>query len=74
MDLLNQETHFKYICPKVYRKIREANHRSLSFQNEYNFARPIRFEEKMLLEIHIFSFGKPQNCANTEVDRKLWLK
>ena len=30
MDLLNRETQFKKIYRKVYRKVREANHRSLS--------------------------------------------
>ena len=39
MDLLNRETQLKNICCKVYRKIGEANHRSLAHRNEWKLAK-----------------------------------
>ena len=66
MDLLNRETQFKNIYRKVYRKVREANHRSLSYRNKYKLAKPLRVGQKVLLENHNVPFGKSQNCANSE--------
>ena len=42
MDLLNRETQFKNIYRKIYRKVREANHRSLSYRTKFKLAKPLR--------------------------------
>ena len=46
MDLLNNKTQFKNIYRKVnrkvYRKVQEASHRSLSYRNNYKFAKPLQ--------------------------------
>ena len=60
MDLLNRETQFKNIYCKVYRKVREANHRSISYRNKYKLAKPLRVGQKVLLENHDIPFGKFQ--------------
>ena len=60
MDLLNCETQFKKICRKVYRKVREANHRSLPYKKKYKLAKRLRVEQKILLENHMVPFGKSQ--------------
>ena len=41
LDLLNRETQFKNNYRKVYRKVREANHRCLSYRNKYKHAKPL---------------------------------
>ena len=56
MDLLNHETQFKKIYRKVYRKVREANHISLSYKNKYKLAKPLRVGQESLLENHKFPF------------------
>ena len=63
MDLLNRETQFKNIYRKVYRKVREANHSSLTYRNKYKFAKPLRLGQKVLLENHQFPFGKSQKLS-----------
>ena len=63
MDFLNRETLFKNIYRKVYRKVREANHRSLSYGNKYKLAKPRRVGQKVLLEKHIVPFGKSQKLC-----------
>ena len=50
MDLLNRETQFKNIYRNVYRKVREANHRSLSYRNKCKLAKPLRVGQNVLLE------------------------
>ena len=52
MDLLNREIKLKNIYRKVYRKLREANHRSPSYKNKYKLAKPLRVGQKVLLENH----------------------
>ena len=63
MDLLNRETQFKNIYRNVYRKIREANHRSLSYRYKYQLAKPLRVGQKVLLENHNVPFGKCQKVC-----------
>ena len=63
LDLLNRETQFKNINRKVYRKVREANHRSLSLRNKYKLAKPLRVGQKFLLENHNVPFEKPQKLS-----------
>ena len=63
MDLLNRETQIKNISRKVYRKVREANLRSLSYRNKYKLAKPLRVGKKVLLENHNDSFGKSQKLC-----------
>ena len=63
MDLLNRETHFKNICRKVYRKVREANTRSLSYRSKYKLANPLRVGQKFLLENHNIPFGRSQKLC-----------
>ena len=63
MDLLNRETQFTIFYRKVYRKIREANHRSLSYRNKYKLAKPLRVGQKVLLESHNVPFGKSQKLC-----------
>ena len=75
IDLLNPETQIKNKYCKVYRKVREANHRSLSYENKYKLSKPLRIGRKDLLEIHDVPFGKKnKKCAISEVVRTLWLK
>ena len=63
MDLLNRETQFKKIYRKVYRKVREANQRFLSYRNKYKLAKPLRVGQKVLLENHTLQFGKSQKLC-----------
>ena len=63
MDLLNHEIQFKNIYRKVYRKVREANHRSLSYRKMYKLAKPLRVEQKVVSENLINPFGKSQNMC-----------
>ena len=63
MDLFNHEIHFKNIYRKVYRQVREANHRSLSYRKKYKLAKPLRVEQKVVLENLINPFGKSQNLC-----------
>ena len=63
MDSLNRETHFKNIDRKVYRKVREANHRSLSYRSKYKLAKPLRVGQRVILENHNVSFGKSQKLC-----------
>ena len=63
MDLLNRETQFKKIYRKVYRKVREANHLSISYRNKYKLAKPLRVGQKVLLENHNVPFGKSQKSS-----------
>ena len=63
MDLLKSETQFKNIHRKVYRKVREANHRSLSYRNKYKLAKPLRVGQKVSLENHDNPFGKSQKLC-----------
>ena len=63
MDLLNRETQFKNIHRKVYRKVREANHRSSSYRNKYKLAKPQRVGQKGLLKIHNVPFAKSQKLC-----------
>ena len=67
MDLLNRETQLKNICRKVFRKVREANHRSLSYRNKYKLAKPLRVGRKVLLENHNVPFGKPQKLCELQI-------
>ena len=63
MDLLNHETIFKNLYRKVYRKVREANHRSLAYRNKYKLAQQLRVGQKVLLENHKVPFGKSQKLC-----------
>ena len=63
MDLLNRETQLKNIYRKVYRKVRDTNHRSLSYRNKYRLAKPLRVRQKVLLENHDVPFGKSQKLC-----------
>ena len=63
MGLLNRETQFRNIYRNVYRKVREANHRSLSYSNKYKLAKPLRVRQKVLLENHNVPFGKSQKLC-----------
>ena len=63
MVLLNHETQFKNIYRKVYRKVREDNHRSLSYRNKYKLAKPLRVGQKVLLENRNIPFGKTQKLC-----------
>ena len=63
MDLPNRETQFKNVYRKVYRKVREANHRSLSYRNKYKLAKRLRVGQKVLLENHNVPFGKSQKLC-----------
>ena len=63
MDLLNRESQFKNIYRKVYRVVREADHRALSYRSKYKLARPLRVRHKVLLENHIVPFGKSQKLC-----------
>ena len=63
MDLINRETQFKNSYREVYRKVREANHRSLSYWNKYKFAKPLRVGEKILLKNHFVLFGNSQKVC-----------
>ena len=63
MDLLNRETQFNNIYRKVYRKVREANHRSLSYRNKYKLAKRLRVGQKVLSENHNSPFGKSQKIC-----------
>ena len=63
MDLLNRETKFKNLCRKVYRKVREANYRSLAYRKKYKLAKPLRVGQKVLLENHNVPFGKSQKLC-----------
>ena len=66
MDLLDRETQFKNVYRKVYRKVREANHRSLSYRNRYKLAKPLRVGQKVLLENHNVLFGKSQKLCELQ--------
>ena len=63
MDLLNRETQFKNIYRKVYREVREANHRSLSHRNKYKLGKPLRVGQKVLLKNHNAPIGKSQKLC-----------
>ena len=63
MDLLNLESQIKNIYRKVYRKVREANHRSLTYRNKYKLAKRLRVVQKVLLENHNVPFGKSQKMC-----------
>ena len=63
IDLLNRETQFKNIHRKVYRKVREANHRSLAYRNKYKLAKPLQIGQKVLLGNHHVPFGKSQKLC-----------
>ena len=67
MDLLNCEFQFKNIYRKVFRKVREANHRSLSYRKKYKLAEPQRVGQKVLLENHNVSFGKSQKLCELRI-------
>ena len=67
MDLINRETQFKDTYRKVYRKVREANHRSLSYRNKYKLAKPLRVGQKVLLGNHNVSFGKSQKLCELRI-------
>ena len=62
-DLVNRETQFKNVHRKVYRNVREANHRSLSYRNKYKLAKPLRVGQKVLLQNHNVTFGKSQKLC-----------
>ena len=62
-DLLNRETRFKKIYRQVYRKIREAYHRSLSYRNKYKLAKQLRVGQKVILENQNVPFGKSQKMC-----------
>ena len=64
MDFFNRETQFKNIYRKVSRKVRETNHRSLSYGIKYKLAKPLRVGQKVLLENHNVPFGKSQNLRD----------
>ena len=66
MGLLNRETQFKNIYHKVCRNVREANHRALSYRNEYRYAKPLRVGQKVLLENHNVPFGKSQKLCELQ--------
>ena len=63
IELLNRKTQFKNIYCKVYRKVRETNHRSLSYRNKYKLAKPLRVGQEVLLENHNGPFGKSQKLC-----------
>ena len=63
MDLLNRETQFKNNYRKVYRKVREANHRSVTYRNKYKLAKRLRVGQKVLLENHNVPFGNSQKLC-----------
>ena len=63
MDLLNRGTQFENIYRKVYQRVREANHRLLSYRNVYKLAKPLRVGPKVLLENHNVPFGKSQKLC-----------
>ena len=63
MDLLNRETQFKNIYRKVYRKVREANHRSLWYRNKYKLAKPLLVGQKVPMENHNIQLGKSQKLC-----------
>ena len=74
MDSTNRERQFKNIYRKVYRKIRDANHRSLSYWNKYKLAKPLRVGQKTFRKMIMFRLEKHKFFSNSEVDRTLWLK
>ena len=47
----------------MYRKVREANHGSLSNRNKYKLAKPLRVGQKVLLENHKVPFGISQKLC-----------
>ena len=67
MDLLNRETQFKNIYRKVYQKVQEGNHRSLSYINKYELVKPLRTGQKILLENHDVPFGKSQKLFELRI-------
>ena len=60
MVLFNCETQFENMYRKVYRKVREANHQSLSYLNKYKLAKPLRVRQNVLLDNHKIPFGQSQ--------------
>ena len=58
MHLRNCETQFKNTNRKVYRKIRENNHRFLTYRNKYKLAKPVRVRQSFFSENHNVPFGK----------------
>ena len=65
MDLLNRETQFKSIYCKVYRKVREATHRSLSYRNKNKLSKLPRIGPMVLLKNRTNPFGKIQKLEHT---------
>ena len=63
IDLPNRETKFKNKNRKVYRKVREANHRSLSYRNKYKLPKPPQVGQEVLLENHNIPFGESQKVC-----------
>ena len=63
MDLLNRETQLMNLYRKVYRKVREANHRPLTYRNKYKLAKPLRVGQKVLLENHNGPFGNSKKLC-----------
>ena len=58
MDLLRCETQYRKFFHKAYRKVRDANHRSLSYRSKCKLAKPLRVGQQVLPENHNVSFGK----------------
>ena len=63
MDLLNREFQFMNIYRKVYRKVRQANRRSVAYRNKYKLAEPLQIGQQLLLENHHVPFGKSQKVC-----------
>ena len=60
MDLFNRANQFKNSHLNVFR---EANHRSLSYQNKCKLAKPLRVGQKVLSENHKIPFRKSQKMC-----------
>ena len=56
--LLNRESQFKNNYRKIYRQVREANKRFLSYRNNYKLSKPLRVGQEFLLENHNVAFRK----------------
>ena len=79
MDLLNRKTQFKTINHKIYPKIREPNHRVLSYSSKNKHAKPLRVGQKVFMKNQNVPFGKHQKLCElrrepyieTEVNTKV---
>ena len=74
MDLLYRKTQFQTLCRKVYRKVQEANHRSISYRIKYRIARPLQIGQKVLLENCEVPFGKSLKICELRSGRYILTK